>query len=86
MGAIAEPIGCNLLKKFNRLATRAKKIKKKKEQSFCFFVLSGVLNQKLGRSRMQGTPTALHSDQSAMVLLHTASPACLITRRGRPGE
>ena len=32
------------------------------------------------------TPTALHSGQSAMALLHTVPPACLITGRDRPGE
>ena len=32
------------------------------------------------------TPTALHSGQSAMALLHTVLPACLITGQDRPGE
>ena len=32
------------------------------------------------------TPTALHSDQSAMVLLHTVLPALMITGQDRPGE
>ena len=53
---------------------------------FFFWMKAGIWNQKLGRSRMQSTPTALHSDQSAMVLLHTVPLAFVITKRDRPGE
>ena len=53
---------------------------------FFFLMKAGIWNQKLGRSRMQSTPTALHSDQSAMVLLHTVPLAFVITKRDRPGE
>ena len=52
---------------------------------YYFFLVEAIEPKIKPFANARSIPTALHSDPSAMILLHTVSPACLITKRDRSG-
>ena len=52
---------------------------------YYFFLVEAIEPKIKPFANARSIPTALHSDPSAMILLHTVSPAYLITKRDRSG-